>query len=82
MRDKAARTTGYTRSGRKVRDLSVATNRNYKDRDGNEQSATEWYRVVVFGNVTDPWSAAHDEKNTLGIACDFGRSAAAVRGSD
>ena len=41
----------FTRSGKKVCNLSVATNRKYKDRDGNEQSLTQWHRVVVFGDA-------------------------------
>lgn len=33
--------------------LSVATSRRYKDRDGNRQEDTEWHRVVLFGRTAE-----------------------------
>ena len=38
----------YTTSGTAVATLSVATNRKWKDRDGNLQEETEWHRVIVW----------------------------------
>ena len=38
----------YTPSGTAVATLSVATNRRWKDRDGNMQDETEWHRVIVW----------------------------------
>jgi single-strand DNA-binding protein len=38
----------YTPSGTAVATLSVATNRKWKDRDGNMQDETEWHRVIVW----------------------------------
>jgi single-strand DNA-binding protein len=37
-----------TKSGSTVAALNLATNRSYKDRDGNRQSETQWHRVVVW----------------------------------
>ena len=42
-----------TTSGMPVANLSIATNRKWKDRDGNPQEQTEWHRVVVFGRQAE-----------------------------
>jgi single-strand DNA-binding protein len=39
----------YTPGGQAVTQFSVATNRNYQ-KDGEWQSETEWFRVVVWGD--------------------------------
>jgi len=39
----------YTPGGQAVTQFSVATNRNYRDQQGEWQSETEWFRVVVWG---------------------------------
>lgn len=33
--------------------LSVATNRQWKDKQGNEKKHTEWHRVVIFGKQAE-----------------------------
>lgn len=38
----------YTTSGTAVATLSLATNRRWKDRDGNMQDETEWHRVIAW----------------------------------
>jgi single-strand DNA-binding protein len=38
----------YTPAGQAVTQFSVATNRNYRDPQGEWQSETEWFRVVVW----------------------------------
>ena len=40
-------------SGIKVCSFAVATNRTYKDKDGNRQDTTEFHNVVVFGRVAE-----------------------------
>ena len=35
-------------SGSKVANLSIATTENWKDKDGNKQSKTEWHRITIF----------------------------------
>ena len=40
----------YTASQQAVTQFSVATNRNYRDPQGEWQSETEWFRVVVWGD--------------------------------
>ena len=40
-------------SGRSVANLSVATKERFKDREGNQQERTEWFRVVAFGKLAD-----------------------------
>lgn len=40
-------------SGTRVATMSVATNRHWKDRDGNPQEATEWHRIEAFGMLAE-----------------------------
>jgi single-strand DNA-binding protein len=40
-------------SGQQVASFSIATNRTYKDRDGNKKDATEFHNVVAFGRLAD-----------------------------
>lgn len=42
-------TLNHSRAGRPVSNMRLATNRNYKDANGNPQKTTEWHRVVVWG---------------------------------
>ena len=47
-RDPELRTTP---NGQAVAKFSSATNRRWKDRDGNSQERVEWHRIVVWGKV-------------------------------
>jgi single-strand DNA-binding protein len=40
-------------SGISVCQFSIATNRYYKDKDGNAQEATDYHNVVVFGRQAE-----------------------------
>jgi single-strand DNA-binding protein len=40
-------------SGSKVCTFSMATNRNYKDKDGNRQESVEYHNIVVFGRTAE-----------------------------
>ena len=40
----------YTPGGQAVTQFRVATNRNFRDPQGEWQSETEWFRVVVWGD--------------------------------
>ncbi|MCA9360232.1 single-stranded DNA-binding protein [Candidatus Nomurabacteria bacterium] len=40
-------------SGMNVCSMSIATNRVYKDRDGNRQESVDYHNVVVFGNQAE-----------------------------
>ena len=40
-------------SGIKVCSFGMATNRNFKDKDGNRQEAVEFHNIVVFGRVAE-----------------------------
>ena len=40
-------------SGMQVCSFSIATNRVYKDRDGNRQEQTDYHNVVVFGRQAE-----------------------------
>ncbi len=42
-----------TASGIAVANLSLATNRRWKDSDGNRQEQTEWHTVVCFGRQAE-----------------------------
>jgi single-strand DNA-binding protein len=43
----------YTPSGTPVTQLSVATNRTYKDNNGQQVKETCWFRVSVFGKTAE-----------------------------
>jgi len=43
----------YTGSGNAVANLSLATTRRYRDRDGQQQEETEWHRVVMFSRLAE-----------------------------
>lgn len=40
-------------SGKKVVRLSLATNENYKDKDGNKQTETNWHTIVAWGKTAE-----------------------------
>lgn len=40
-------------SGMQVASFSIATNRRYKDRDGNWQDAVDFHNIVVFGRQAE-----------------------------
>jgi single-strand DNA-binding protein len=42
-----------TPSGTRVAKLSIATNRTFSDRSGQQQEKTEWHRLTFFGKVAD-----------------------------
>jgi single-strand DNA-binding protein len=42
-----------TPSGQTVATFSVATNRKWKDRDGNRQEETEWHNIDVWGRQAE-----------------------------
>lgn len=50
-------------NGTAVGRFSLATNENYKDKDGNWQSLTEWHNVVVWRELAD--RAKQLKKGTL-----------------
>lgn len=43
----------YTKSGNAVTNLSVATNRSYRDSDGNSHEITKWHRITVWGKQAE-----------------------------
>lgn len=42
-----------TQGGTRVANLSVATSRNWKDRQGQKQEKTEWHRVVLWDKLAE-----------------------------
>ncbi len=42
-----------TPSGSKVAKVSLATNRAFQDRTGQQQERTEWHRLTFFGRLAD-----------------------------
>lgn len=43
----------YTPSGRPVTSFSVATSRSWVTSEGEHREATEWFRVVAWGNLAE-----------------------------
>ena len=44
----------YMPNGDPVTDFSIATNREYKDKNGNKVKEVTWWRVSVFGAQAEP----------------------------
>jgi len=42
-----------TAGGARVAKVSLATNRTFQDRNGQQQEKTEWHRLTFFGRLTD-----------------------------
>ena len=42
-----------TASGARVGKVSLATNRSFQDRSGQQQERTEWHRLTFFGRLAD-----------------------------
>jgi single-strand DNA-binding protein len=42
-----------TSSGARVAKVSLATNRSWSDRSGQQQEKTEWHRLTFFGRLVD-----------------------------
>lgn len=43
----------YTQGGQAVCNFTLATNEQWRDRDGNNQERTEWHRIVVWGKSAE-----------------------------
>jgi single-strand DNA-binding protein len=43
----------YTPTGRPVTSFSVATSRSWVTSEGEQREATEWFRVVAWGNLAE-----------------------------
>ncbi|MEA3350227.1 MAG: single-stranded DNA-binding protein [Chloroflexota bacterium] len=43
----------YTPSGRPVTNFSVATNRSWTTKDGENQTETEWFNIVAWGKLAE-----------------------------
>ncbi|HET57002.1 MAG TPA: single-stranded DNA-binding protein [Deltaproteobacteria bacterium] len=43
----------YTQDGTMVTNLNIATNEQWKDREGEKQQRTEWHRVVAFRKLAE-----------------------------
>lgn len=43
----------YTPAGSAVANFNIATNRAWKDRDGNLQESTDWHRIVLWARQAE-----------------------------
>ena len=43
----------YTAGGTAVANFTLATNRRFKDRDGNQREETEWHRCVAWARLAE-----------------------------
>lgn len=41
----------YTQNGNAIANFSLATNEQWKDKNGDKQSRTEWHYVTLFGKI-------------------------------
>ena len=42
-----------TQDGQQVANFSIATNRKWKDRQGNRQEQTEWHNIICWGRLAE-----------------------------
>lgn len=54
-------------SGAVVAEFSVATNDQYRDRDGNKQTRTDWHRVKAFGKLAELFDQYLDKGSQISI---------------
>lgn len=45
--------TRYTKDGKPITNLSVATSEQWKDQSGQKQEKTTWHRCVLFGRLAE-----------------------------
>lgn len=43
----------YSSNGNAITNISLATNEEWKDKSGQQQSSTEWHNVVFFGKLAE-----------------------------
>jgi len=43
----------YTQDGTMVTNFNLATDENYKDKNGEKVQKTEWHRIVTFGKLAE-----------------------------
>jgi single-strand DNA-binding protein len=55
----------YTSSGGAVANLSLATEKQWKDRSGERQKKTEWHTIVVFGKSVENFVQKYLHKGNL-----------------
>ena len=41
-----------TQNGDNVASFTIATSENWKDQQGQQQTRTEWHKIVIFGKLT------------------------------
>ena len=54
-------------NGKKVARLSLATNENYKNGNGEKQTDTNWHTVVAWGKVADIIETFVDKGKEIGV---------------
>ena len=54
-------------SGKKVARLSLATNENYKNANGEKQTDTNWHTVVAWGKTADIIEKYAEKGKEIGI---------------
>ena len=54
-------------SGKKVARLSLATNENYKNGNGEKQTDTNWHTIVAWGKTADIIEKFVDKGKEIGI---------------
>ncbi len=43
----------HTQSGQAVANFTLATNRRWRDKDGQQKEETEWHRIVAWGRLAE-----------------------------
>jgi single-strand DNA-binding protein len=59
--------TRQLESGTKIAKFSLATNENYRDRNGEWQQKTEWHNIVFWGNLAERAEKYLHKGNTIYI---------------
>ena len=53
----------YTPNGAAILQISIATDTSWKDQDGNQQTKTEWHRIVIWRKTAE-FIAQYAKKGT------------------
>ena len=58
----------YTQAGTAVANFSVATNKKWRDEDGELQERVDWHQIVVYGKAAEQHNAYLKKGSKVGIS--------------
>lgn len=58
----------YTQAGTPVTNFSIATNKKWRDQDGELQERTDWHQIVVYGKAAEQHAKYLAKGSQVGIS--------------